>query len=694
MNSIKDRVYLLGIDIGGTFTDVVLYSMRERKIVELKVLTTYDDPSKAVLLGIEEIIRKEQIQPSDIKLVISGGTVGINILIEKKGAKTAFLTTEGFQDILFLARQTRPHLFDFWIGRASPPVDRNLCIGIPERTLFTGEILRPLEKDKANEAIYDLKELRVESVAICLLHSYVNPENETILKEMVKAKLPDSYVCTSSEVQPEYKEYERAITTVVNAYIGPRTSSMLQQLQLTLNKRGMEELLIMQSNGGVMTVETAKKRPINIVESGPAAGAMAAVHFGQIMGFNNLISFDMGGTTAKMSLIKDGIPNIINEYEVPRKLVPETGYTLKIPTIDIVEVGAGGGSMAWIDQGGILHVGPRSSGSDPGPICYGRGGKEVTVTDANLVLGRINPDFFAGGQFRLDDKAAREMLEEKIAKRLGLTVEEAAKGILRIANANMMNGLRIISVEKGYDPRNFSLMVFGGAAPAHGCALLEELNIPRMIVPTHPGTFSALGLLCTDLKHNYVQTFIKRMDDVDLHILNSRYDLMEKEAIEQLKRDGAELSNISLIRSADMRYKGQAFELRVLLPDGNMDRNKLLDVQESFHLLHEKSYGYRISDGEVMMVNLRLLGVGKITEFKIEGKTSDPLDLKEAMKDERKVYFDREWIRTSVYDRNRLQAGHILKGPSLVEEDNSTTIIYPGFTAAVDDFGNLIIEKI
>jgi len=483
MDNLTDARYLLGIDIGGTFTDVVLYDVNKKNIVELKVLTTTEDPSKAVFSGIQRIAERAGIPPADITLVISGGTVGINVLIEKKGAKTGFLTTEGFRDILFLARQTRPHLFDFWLERAAPLISRNLCIGIPERTLFTGEILKSVDEEKTTEAIDYLRDLDVQSVAICLLHSYVNPKNEITVKEMVKASMPEVYVCASSEVHPQYKEYERAITTVINAYVGPGTSSMLQRLGLTIAEMGIRQSLIMQSNGGVMTVETAKERPINILESGPAAGVMGALYFGKMMGLEDLISFDMGGTTAKMSLIRDGMPNIINEYEVPRKLVPETGYTLQIPTIDIVEVGAGGGSIAWIDRGGILHVGPQSAGSDPGPVCYGRGGKEVTVTDANLVLGRINPHYFAGGQFTLDYDAARKMLEEKISKKLGLSIEEAAQGIIRIADANMTNGLRVISVQKGYDPRNFSLMAFGGAAPAHGCALMEELNIPRMVVP-------------------------------------------------------------------------------------------------------------------------------------------------------------------------------------------------------------------
>ncbi len=735
--------YRLGIDIGGTFTDGILLNETTGEIRTAKVPSTPSDPSVGFLNVVDRMLAQgfprsrgkcpkdkgglEQgaLPPESVKYVVHGTTVATNAIIEGNLAKTAFITTEGFRDLLEIQTGIRPTLYDLQFQKLKPLVPRYLCFGVPERLDYRGEVLVPLDEDAVRCAVRELREEGVESVAVCLLHSYINPEHERRIGEILAAELPSVLCSLSSEVAPEFREYFRASTTVINAAIRPVVSRYLGNIQARVRRSGVTgEMLVMQSNGGVLTFEAAMDRPVFMVESGPAAGVIAASQLGETLGHQNVISFDMGGTTAKAGLIENGSPRVTKDYEVGGTAATTehgsrgSGYPIRTPVIDLVEIGAGGGSIAWIDSGGILRVGPRSAGADPGPVCYGQGGTEPTITDANLVLGRISPDYFLGGEMRLDVDAARRAISERCADPLGMDVDEVALGIVEIANSAMVGALRRVSVQRGYDPREFMLVAFGGAGPVHANRLAAELEMPTVLVPMSPGTTSAMGLLVTDIKHDYSVALIQRADQIDLGVANQQFQRMKSEGQAALSREGVADEATRFIKQADMRYVGQSYELTVPLQENDLDAAALDEILAQFHQEHERSYGFKAEEEPVEFVALRLSAVGVIPKPQLRKVTSgadccktsgfppragemsegqrgrDGDTTTNALKETRPVYFAETGghVNCPIYDRYNLRSGDDIPGPAIIEETDSTTVIHPGYRATVDQFGNLFLQ--
>lgn len=693
--------YRLGVDVGGTFTDATLIDETTGEIRVGKVPSTPGDPSIGFIEAVHRILRDAGAMPAEVGYVAHGTTVATNALIEGKVARTGFVTTEGFRDMLEIARQVRPTLYDLLFEKPRPLVPRHLCFGAPERVDARGNVLTPLDEGAMRRVAEALRREGVASIAVCFLHAYASPAHERRAGEILREVFPEAMVSLSSEVAPEFREYYRASTTVINACIRPVVARYLRNIEVRLREEGLKaELLVMQSSGGVLTFAAASERPVFMVESGPAAGAIAATYLGGVLGYRDVISFDMGGTTAKAGLIQDGAPRVTKDYEVgatARAGVGASrgsGYPIRTPVIDLVEIGAGGGSIAWVDSGGVLRVGPQSAGADPGPVCYGRGGTAPTVTDADLVLGRLNPDYFLGGEIALDVAAARRAIQERCADPLKMDVVAAAHGIVEIANAAMVNALRLVSIQRGYDPRDFVLVAFGGAGPAHANRLAAETEIPTVVIPMSPGTTSAMGLLVTDLKHDYSTTLIQRADLADLAAMAAVYGKMEAEGRATLAREGVRPEDTAFLRQVDTRYAGQSYELTIPLPGegpGDADIARALD---RFHAEHDRAYGYSASGEPVEFVNLRLTATGQIARPRLRELGTKGGDATQARKAVRPVYFaERDgYVECPIYDRYRLGAGCVIEGPGIVEEVDSTTVIHPGYQAEVDRYGNLILR--
>ena len=695
--------YRLGVDIGGTFTDATLINEVTGEIRVGKVPSTPQDPSQGFMEATHRMLREGGVSPDEVEYVVHGTTVATNSIIEGKVARTGFITTEGFRDLLEIQRQIRPSLYDLQFEKPRPLTPRYLCFGVPERLDAQGNVLTPLDENAARDVAEQLHREGVESIAVCFLHSYINPNHETRTREILREVFPDVVISLSSEVAPEFREYFRASTTVINASIRPVVERYLQSIKARLREEGLEaELLVMQSSGGVFTFAAASEKPVFMVESGPAAGVIAATYLGATLGHPDVISLDMGGTTAKAGLIRDSTPRVTKDYEVGTAAQAGVGasrgggYPIRTPVIDLVEIGAGGGSIAWVDSGDVLRVGPQSAGANPGPVCYGKGGVEPTITDANLVLGRLNPRYFLGGEIELDVDAARRAIKEKCVDPLGLDVVAAAHGIVEIANAAMVNALRLISVQRGYDPRDFVLMAFGGAGPVHANRLAAEIEAPTTIIPMSPGTTSAMGLLVTDLKHDYSTTLIQRIDQLDAVAVEETYRELEAQGRASLEREGMRPKDIIFLRQVDMRYVGQSYELTVPLPDGRLDALEIARVLDGFHIEHDRAYGYSAPEEPVEFVNLRLTALGKIAKPRLRELERNNTNAMAAQKATRSVYFAESdgYVECPIYDRYRLGPGGVLEGPAIVEEIDSTTVIHPGYQAQVDKFGNLILTRI
>ncbi|MBI5877895.1 MAG: hydantoinase/oxoprolinase family protein [Chloroflexi bacterium] len=696
--------YRLGIDIGGTFTDAMLINEETGEIRIGKVSSTPRDPSLGFLEASARILREAAVSPGDVRYVVHGTTVATNAIIEGKLASTGFITTEGFRDLLEIQRQIRPSLYDLQFEKPRPLVPRYLCFGVPERLDWQGNALKPLDTTAARQVALQLKAEGVEAVAVCLLHAYINPAHERQIGAILAEVFPEAIVSLSSDVAPEIREYYRASTTVINAGIRPIVARYLQSIEERLRAMGLSaELLIMQSSGGVFTFAAAREKPVFMVESGPAAGVIAATHLGDTLGFRNILSFDMGGTTAKAGLVEDGRPKVTKEYEVGAAAqsgsgrARGSGYPIRTPVIDLVEIGAGGGSIAWVDSGGALRVGPQSAGADPGPVCYGQGGTEPTITDANLVLGRLNPDYFLGGEIKLDVERARAAIKEKVADRLDMDPIEAAYGIVEIANAAMVNALRLVSVQRGHDPRDFVLIAFGGGGPAHANRLAQTMEVPTTCVPMSPGIFSALGLLVTDLKHDYAATFIQRADRIDAPAIARVFARMEAEGRAELAREGIRPADMAFAHMIDMRYVGQSFELTIPLAAGDageLNAERVAGLLALFHAEHERAYGHASPGEPVEFVNLRLTAIGRIGKPRL--RAVGAADGAAHAKGARSVYFAERggFSDVPLYDRYALRAGHVVAGPAIIEEFDSTTAVHPGYAAKVDEYGNLLLQKV
>ena len=566
--------YRLAADIGGTFTDLVLLGPDGRYWVK-KVASTPNDYATGVINGTREILAERQLVPAAVAEVVHGTTVASNTVLQNVGAKTALITTRGFRDVLELRRLRVPEQYNLFYTPPPPLVDRRFRLEVDERIDAEGHVVRELDESSVHAAVDRIAESDIAAIAVCLIHSYSNPAHEQAVARIVMSRLPGLFLALSSDVLPEIREYERTSTTVINAYLGPVVQSYLDSLLGQLEDDGVSApVRIMQSSGGVMSLARAAERPVHIIESGPAAGVVAAAQVATRMGLDNVITFDMGGTSAKASLIEDGRPSRTTEHEVgagislSSRLVKGGGHAVKVPVMDLAEVGAGGGSMVWFDKGGALKVGPRSAGAIPGPVCYGLGGRQPTVTDANLVLGFLNPDYLAGGTVRLHRDLAISALDEDVARPLGTDLFDAAYGVHTIANATMIRAIRAVSTYRGRDPREFTLLAFGGNGPVMAAGIARSLSMNRVVVPPAPGVFSAVGLLEAKLEYGFVQTFFGLLSAVDLISLNAVYSGVEQRAVETLSGDGYAVADISWERAADLRYVGQSFELTVSAPGG------------------------------------------------------------------------------------------------------------------------------
>ena len=675
----------IAVDIGGTFTDLVAID-DQGQICRSKSLTTPDDLARAI----QDCLNAAKINVSKASFFVHGSTVTINAVLERKGACTGLITTQGFRDVYEIGRGNRPEGYNLFFKRPVPLVSRDLRFEVDERLYASGEVLRALDETSASAVIKALRAAAVESVAVCLLHSYANPAHEERLGQLLRQQFPEAYLSLSHEILREFREYERTSTTVLNSYVGPIVNRYLVSLEKMLGESGFSGTFrVMQSNGGVMSAETAKKMPVTMMESGPVAGVIATAHLGELLDCRHIISFDMGGTTAKTSLIKDFHPEVTSSYYVGGYV---SGHPMMLPVVDIVEVGNGGGSIALIDAAGGLKVGPLSAGAAPGPACYGQGGTEPTVTDANLILGRIDPAYFLGSGIRLQREKAAEAITEKIAKPLRLSLEDAALGILTIANFNMSLAVRAVSVEKGYDPRDCVLVPSGGGGALHAVAIARELAVPRVIIPPMPAHFSAFGMLVADLKHDYVQTFVRELTETTGVELANAFAALEKSATEILTEEGARRQQIVLRRFLDMRYRGQEYTLPVPLMEDLRAVTDFGAIRARFDQLHQEHYGHSAPKEPVMMVNLRLSAIGRF-----ESRLPLASSHREGDKGERgkrPVIFDsgQQPLMSPIFLRDGFKAGDRLVGPAVIEEVGATILLYPGDKMEANEFGHLVID--
>ena len=679
----------LGIDIGGTFTDLTGIDPVTGELFHLKTLTTPDEPSRGVI----DALDRAGLQLDTITFLVHGTTIAINVVIEGKGAPTAIVATEGFRDLLELRRGARTRLMDPLMDNPPVFIPRRSRVEVKERILWDGQVQLPVDEEEVLRVLKGLRNKGIQSVAVCLLNSYANSVNEQKIGEIIEAQFPEFYYTLSSELVPEMKEFDRTSTTALNSYIQPVVHRYLTHLESEMGERGLKtKLQMMQSNGGLMTADEAVRRPIHILESGPAGGSIAAVYLGKLIGTDNLITLDMGGTTAKASVIERGVPLSTVDFELfeePNR--PGSGWPIRVPMIDIVEIGAGGGSIAWIDDGGNLQVGPQSAGASPGPVCYGHGGTEPTITDANAILGRLVS--LLGGEFTMDVEKARKVTEERIAKPLGISIEEAAAGILEISGAKTADLIREVTIARGRDPRDFSLVVYGGAGPLVAAHVIGEMGITQAVIPQVPGNFSALGLISTDIIYDLVRTYAGDQQRVDLERVNNLFREMEEELEARLSHEGLAPENITLQRSADMKYKGQFHILNVPVNDGHLNSEDLSTLRKVFEDEHLRLYTYSSEGEPTDLVNVRLRGRGNLERPALP--RISPGTAQQAFVDTRLVYFreTKEPMDCSVYNRELLGASSTFDGPAIVEEKTSTTLVPPGFSARVDEYGNIIISR-
>lgn len=690
--------YRIGVDIGGTFTDVVFLGS-DGSVLARKIASTPDDYSRAVLTGIEGGIEELHISSGQVSEVGHGFTVATNAIIEGRGAQTALITTDGFRDVLEFRRNRIPRLYDLYYEKPPTLVKRQNRLEVRERMNYKGEVLRPLNKDDVDLVVDRILKSGIKSVAISLLHSYANPEHEEYIAKVIRERAPDIILTVSSELLPEMKEYERTSTTVINSYVRPVVDSYLTRLADGLKDMGVTVPLgVMQSNGGLATTQIAKEKPVYCIESGPAAGVVGAFHLGKRLGIDNMMTLDMGGTTAKACMIEDGEMLQAPEYEVGggisagHRLLKGAGHILRVPAIDLAEVGAGGGSIASVDKSGSLRVGPDSSGAVPGPSCYNNGGTDATVTDSDVLLGYLNPEHLLGGAFPIDRESARKAVINHVANPLGLSEIEAAHGIHLLVNSNMGRALRAVSSERGRDPRRFVLVAFGGGGPVHAAGLAEMLDISKVIVPPFPGVFSSFGLLYADVEHHFVQTYFKTFYELDLDALNGILEGLWEEGRSQLREEGFADDSHEVVTQVDMKYEGQVSELTVYLPPGTVTPENLKKLSDSFEEEHERTYGYR-TDAPFQLVNLRVIARGLSEESRIP----DSLDIPSTAnggQSNRSVYFGpgHGFMDAPVISRGSL-AGKTMSGPLIIEEYDSTTVVPPGWKVSIDQWRDVVLDR-
>ena len=691
----------IGVDVGGTFTDHILFDEESGILHTFKTPSTPQDPSCSVMDGVHHFAATAPHGLKGLWLMAHGTTVNTNTILSRTGAKVGLITTKGFRDVLAIGRQTRPHFYRWDVDRPEPLVPRYLRLEVSERIDSQGRIIQPLVEQDVHDCIDVFKKESVDAVALCLLNSYANADHESRIKEILEESMPGTYLAISSELSPEFREFERSSTVTTVAYIGPVFEKYIQELKRELARElnPAPKLYIMQSAGGMASAEVETDRPHFTLESGPAAGVLAAAELGRRLNTKNLISFDMGGTTAKASLIQDGKPSLVSMLEIGKEAtgyygIRITGLPVRTPSIDLVECSAGGGSVAQVDVAGLLKVGPSSAGAVPGPACYDAGGVDPTVTDANVVLGRISPDFFLGGRMTLKPELSRRAIEEKIGQKLDMSVHEAAQGILDVVNANMVRILRVVSVSRGFDPRKFVLVAHGGAGPLHAGDLAEELGVARIVIPPDPGLFSAMGLIISDVQSvatatrfllatpenlNEIRESLNQQIDRCRHTLNSENIPEEDQVVEGF---------------LEMRYVRQNFELEVPVVGSLAEEADLKAVLAAFHRLHQQSYGHFDPDAPVEVVNVKCRAAGRIPKPRpalLPSGSADPID---AFIGRRKVFFkgNSDWLDCPHYDRVKLLCNNVIRGPAMVCEFDSSVPILPGHEAVVGSMGELIID--
>ncbi|SOE93425.1 N-methylhydantoinase A [Burkholderia sp. D7] len=677
----------LGVDSGGTFTDVCMFDDATGRLKIWKVPSTPADPSLGIANGVIEGLKTVGAEAGEISFLGHGTTVATNALIELRGGKTGLVVTDGFRDLLEIGRQKRPSLYDMNAEKPQALVTRDLRIEVRERLRANGEVELALDEDGVRAAAQKFADADVKAVAICFIYGFLNTAHEQRALEIVREMLPGVFVCASHQVAPEFREYERLSTTVVNAYLGPIMQRYIQRLQTRFNELGLRVApQLTQSNGGVIGFETAAGLPVRTVLSGPSTGVVAAQEIGQLAGYENLITFDVGGTSSDVALLQGGHCALTGEANVH-------GYPIKAPMLDIHTVGAGGGSIAYVDSGGLLKVGPRSAGADPGPVCYGRGNVEPTVTDANIVLQTLNPVEILGGRMKVRRDLALDAMQ-RLAEQLGIGVMETAQGIVSVVTANMAKAIRVISVQRGHDPRDYALMAFGGAGPLHAARLAQELDMTRIVVPLTPGALCALGLLLTDLRADFALSRALRLAPESLDPIEQGFKVLDAQAQDWFTREGIEANQQSTKRTADMRYLGQNYELSVPVPGGPVTEATLAQLAVGFEQVHRQRFGF-IAEGEtIQFVTLRVEAAGRVPKAKFAAAPSAGPDASAALIGRREVYMAEAgaFVDCPIYSRDRLASGNTFRGPAIVEQMDATTVVLPNMNATVDPYLNLILE--
>lgn len=680
--------YKIGIDVGGTFTDFLVTDARGETSI-YKTATTPSKPEEGLFIGLSKIAADLDLNVEEflrnVETIVHGTTITTNAVLTGSGAKTAFLTTKGFRDILNMRRGLKERQFDFKYSPPPPIVPRHLIFPVEERVNADGERVIALEEGDVERAIAAIESQGVEAVAVSYLWSFLDPTHEQRTGELIAKALPGLYCSLSSEILPQIRVYERHSTTVLNAYAGPPLARYLTDLEARFKQAEFPGvLLIMQSNGGVLSPRLARRFAANTLLSGPAGGPMAGIAYGGTQDLANLITIDMGGTSFDASLIHKGRPSTTIEGEVG-------GHRLALPILDIHTVGAGGGSIASVDPGGMLQVGPGSAGAEPGPVCYGQGGTEPTVTDADLLLGYIDAGFFLGGEIELDYSRAEAAMGEKVAEPMGLPVIDAAEGVYRLVNANMAAALRVVSVEKGYDPREFALVVAGGAGPLHAGMIAQELDIPLILIPRESSVFCAAGMLISDLKHDYVRTFTREWKKISLEDINAIFAMMRREGEQNLIAERISEERIRIEASLDIRYVGQFNEVEVGAPV-SLASDELEQLAQRFHKVHDGLYGYSMPGAELEVINLRLSAIGETDKPRLKPHPLEGTDVSFALKGKRKAFFAGTWCDTPVYDSDKCGYGHVIDGPALLESPNSTILVPPNYTLVCDAYRNYLMH--
>lgn len=685
-----EKVLRIATDVGGTFTDLVYLDISAEGVQRIGTAKSDTTPPNFEI-GVMDLFQLTKLEAAAVDFLAHGTTVIINALTERKGATTGLITTEGFRDILEIARGNRPAFFDLDYKKPKPFVPRYLRRELPGRISYKGEEMKPLDLSGLPEILEDFKSEGVEAIAVCFLNSYANHVHEEAALQKIRELWPEVAAVASYQITREWREYERTNTAVLSAYVQPVARHYLDRLDSSLDDIGMKgSFYVMQSNCGVDTVGNARQIPITMVESGPASGVWGAAALGEIIGEPNVIALDIGGTTAKCSLINNAHVKINTDYMVGRTQT-SAGFPVMVPVVDIAEIGNGGGSIAWVDQFHKLHVGPQSAGAIPGPVSYGKGGTEATTTDANLELRRINPNYFCGGAISADMGAVGKALDQ-LAKKLGSSRSEAAKGILRIANNNMVNALKLVSINRGHDPREYTMIAFGGGGGMHACALAVELGIKKVVIPKQAAVFSAWGMLMSDLRRDYIQTRVIELDSgVAALELKESLDALQEQAFDEFASESIEPSKVKFIRHGLFRYQNQAHSVEVALPDGKIEAATIKEIGDKFHLEYEREYTYRL-DAPVELVGFHVVALANVGRLSPEKMPVSGRKIEEAVKERRKVDYMTGIHEAVIYSGDLLEPGMKFTGPSVVEESRSTTVIMPGMPCQVDDYGNIHIQ--